>query len=75
MHQNGVGLEKDNPLAKRYYDHGEFLLKIELLEHIFREFIIEILKLIKINKFLKAWMFIFYYVRLFYFVDFQLNSH
>jgi len=22
MHQNGVGLEKDNPLAKRYYDHA-----------------------------------------------------
>merc|ERR1712008_155054 len=22
MHQNGIGLEKDNPLAKRYYDHA-----------------------------------------------------
>ena len=24
MHQHGVGLEKDNPLAKRYYDHGKY---------------------------------------------------
>ena len=25
MHQNGIGLQKDNPLAKRYYDHGKFI--------------------------------------------------
>jgi hypothetical protein len=22
MHQHGIGLQKDNPLAKRYYDHA-----------------------------------------------------
>ena len=25
MHQHGIGLEKDKPLAKRYYDNGLFL--------------------------------------------------
>ena len=24
MHQHGIGLEKDKPLAKRYYDNGLF---------------------------------------------------
>ena len=25
MHQHGIGLDKDKPLAKRYYDNGLFL--------------------------------------------------